>query len=99
MSSAAHRDAVSTLAEKATPYFTENQVKWRNKSVSQARLALAIDQIVVHMREKGVDMATMNGLTAYRDEDGIHVTIELGTLPLLAESGGTGATGGHRAAR
>ena len=70
MSSAAHRDAVSTLAEKATPYFTENQVKWRNKSVSQARLALAIDQIVVHMREKGVDMATMNGLTAYRDEDG-----------------------------
>ena len=48
MSSAAHRDAVSTLAEKATPYFTENQVKWRNKSVSQARLALAIDQIVVH---------------------------------------------------
>ena len=44
-------------------------------------------------------MATMNGLTAYRDEDGIHVTIELGTLPLLAESGGTGGTGGHRAAR
>ena len=43
MSSAAHRDAVATLAEKATPYFVENQVKWRSKPVSQARLALGIE--------------------------------------------------------
>ncbi|MEP9385092.1 hypothetical protein [Nocardioides sp. KR10-350] len=82
MSSAAHRDAVATLSEKATPYFVENQLKWRSKPVSQARLALAIDQLVAHMRDKKVDMATMTGLTAYRDDDGIHVTIELGTLPL-----------------
>jgi len=82
MSSAAHRDAVSTLAEKASPYFVENQLKWRSKPVSQARLALAIDQLVAHMRDKKADMATMTGLTAYRDDDGIHVTIELGTLPL-----------------
>jgi hypothetical protein len=82
MSSAAHRDAVANLAEKAAPYFLENQVKWRSKPVSQGRLALAIDQLIAHMREKRVDMATMTGLTAYRDEDGIHVTIELGTLPL-----------------
>jgi hypothetical protein len=82
MSSAAHRDAVATLAEKAAPYFGENQLKWRSKPVTQARLALAIDQLVTHMREKKVDMATMTGLTAYRDEDGVHVTIELGTLPL-----------------
>ena len=82
MSSAAHRDAVATLAEKATPYFVENQVKWRSKPVSQARLALGIEQRVNHMRDKGVDMATMTGLTAYREDDGIHITIELGTLPL-----------------
>ena len=82
LSSAAHRDAVASLAEKAAPYFIENQVKWRSKPVSQARLALAIDQLVAHMRDKKVDMATMTGLTAYRDDDGIHLTIELGTLPL-----------------
>lgn len=82
MSSAAHRDSVANLAEKATPYFSENQLKWRSKPVSQARLALAIDQLVTHMRDRKVDMATMTGLTAYRDDDGIHVTIELGTLPL-----------------
>jgi hypothetical protein len=82
MSSAAHRDAVASLAEKAAPYFTENQMKWRSKPVSQARLALAIDQLVAHMREKKTDMATINGLTAYRDDDGLHVTIEVGTLPL-----------------
>lgn len=82
MSSAAHRDSVAALAEKAAPYFLENQVKWRSKPVGQARIALAIDQLVAHMRDKGADMATMTGLTAYRDEDGIHLTIELGTLPL-----------------
>lgn len=81
MSSAAHRDAVANLAEKAAPYFIENQVKWRSKPVSQARLSLAIDQLVDHMREKNADMVTMTGLTAYREEDGIHITIELGTLP------------------
>lgn len=43
---------------------------------------LAIDQIVQHMRAKKPDLATMTGLTAYREEDGIHLTIELGTLPL-----------------
>jgi len=82
MSSAAHRDAVATLAEKAAPYFSENQVKWRSKPVTQARIALAIDQLVDHMRVKKTDMATMTGLTAYRDDDGIHITIELGTVPL-----------------
>lgn len=82
MSSAAHRDAVANLAEKAAPYFAENQVKWRSKPVTQARIALAIDQLIDHMRSRKTDMATMTGLTAYRDDDGIHVTIELGTLPL-----------------
>lgn len=82
MSSAAHRDAVAALAEKAAPFFIENQMKWRSKPVSQARLALAIDQLVAHMRDKKTDMATMTGLTAYRDDDGIHLTIELGTVPL-----------------
>lgn len=70
------------LAEKAGAYFVENQVKWRSKPVSPARVALAIDQLVTHMRDKRVDMATMNGLTAYRDDDGIHITIEVGTMPL-----------------
>ncbi len=82
MSTAAERDAIAALAEKAWPYFESNQVKWRNKPVTQARLALAIDQLVEHMRTKSPDLATMTGLTAYREDDGIHVTVELGTLPL-----------------
>lgn len=82
MSTAAERDAIANLAEKAAPYFEANQVKWRSKPVTQARLALGLAQLVNHMRDKKVDMATMTGLTAYRDEDGIHLTIELGTLPL-----------------
>jgi hypothetical protein len=80
--SAAERDAIASIAEKATPYFEANQVKWRSKPVTQARVALAVEQLLNHMREKKVDMATMPGLTAYRDDDGIHLTIELGTLPL-----------------
>ena len=82
MSTAAERDAIAGLAEKAAPYFEANQVKWRSKPVTQARLALGLAQLLQHMREKKVDMATMTGLTAYRDDDGIHLTIELGTLSL-----------------
>ncbi len=82
MSTAAERDAIAALAEKAFPYFESNQVKWRSKPVTQARLALAIEALAEHMRVKRSDLATMTGLTAYREEDGIHVTIELGTLPL-----------------
>ena len=82
MSTAAERDAVATLAEKAFPYFEANQVKWRSKPVTQARLALAIEALADHMRAKNPDLATMTGLTAYREDDGIHLTIELGTLPL-----------------
>ncbi|MFT4287039.1 hypothetical protein [Nocardioides sp.] len=82
MSTAAERDAIATLAEKAFPYFEANQVKWRSKPVTQARLALAIEALADHMRAKRPDIATMTGLTAYREEDGIHLTIELGTLPL-----------------
>jgi hypothetical protein len=82
VSSAAERDAIATLAEKAWPYFENNQVKWRSKPVTQARLALAIEALADHMRAKKSDIATMTGLTAYREEDGIHITIELGTLPL-----------------
>lgn|GEM_PF-5808154 len=82
MSTAAERDAIASVAEKAAPYFEANQVKWRSKPVTQARVALALDQLLKHMREKRADMATMTGLTAYRDDDGIHLTIELGTLPL-----------------
>lgn len=82
MSTAAERDAIATLSEKAWPYFRDNQVKWRNKPVTEARLALAISQLLAHMRAKKPDLATMTGITAYREEDGIHLTIELGTLPL-----------------
>ncbi len=82
MSSAAERDAIATLAEKAHPFFESNQVKWRSKPVTQARLALALEALAEHMRAKKPDIATMTGLTAYREEDGIHLTIELGTLPL-----------------
>jgi hypothetical protein len=82
MSTAAERDALASIAEKAAPFFEANQVKWRSKPVTQARIALGLDQLLKHMREKKVDMATMTGLTAYRDDDGIHRTIELGTLPL-----------------
>jgi hypothetical protein len=82
VASAAERDAIASLAEKAWPYFESNQVKWRSKPVTQARLALAIEALLTHMRSKKSDIATMTGLTAYRDEDGIHVTVELGTLPL-----------------
>jgi len=82
LSTAAERDAIASVAEKAAPYFEANQVKWRSKPVTQARVALALDQLLKHMREKRADMATMTGLTAYRDDDGIHLTIELGTLPL-----------------
>ena len=82
VSSAAERDAIASLAEKAWPYFENNQVKWRSKPVTQARLALAIEALADHMRAKKSDIATMTGLTAYREEDGIHITIELGTVPL-----------------
>ncbi len=82
MSSAAERDAIASIAEKAWPFFEQNQVKWRSKPVTQARLSLAIDQLIEHMRTKKPDVATMTGLTAYREDDGIHLTIELGTLPL-----------------
>ena len=82
MSRAAERDAIATLAEKAWPYFENNLVKWRSKPVTQARLALAIEALLDHMRAKKSDIATMTGLTAYREEDGIHITVELGTLPL-----------------
>lgn len=82
MSSVTERDAIATLAEKAIVYFEADQVKWRSKPVTQARLALALEALVEHMRAKKPDIATMTGLTAYREEDGIHLTIELGTLPL-----------------
>jgi len=82
MSSAAERDAIAALAEQAWPHFSANEVQWRGKPVTQARLALAIAQLVEHMRERRPDLATMTGLTAYREDDGIHLTIELGTLPL-----------------
>ena len=80
--SAAERDAIASIAEKAAPYFEANQVKWRSKPVTQARLALAIEALVQHMRAKKSDIATMTGLTAYREEDGIHITVEVGHLPL-----------------
>jgi hypothetical protein len=81
MTTAAQRDAIAALAEKAWPYFREIEAKWRNKPVTQARLALTIEHMLEHLRTNTrVDSVSGSGLTLYRDEDAIHVTIEVGTL-------------------
>lgn len=81
MTTAAQRDAIAALAEKAWPYFRENELKWRNKPVTQARLALTIEHMLEHLRTNPrVDSVSGSGLTLYRDEDAIHVTIEVGNL-------------------
>jgi RNA binding exosome subunit len=83
MGTPAERDAIAALADKAWPYFRDNDAKWRGKPVTSARLALTIENLVLHLRaDKRGDTVTSSGLTVYRDDDGIHVTIEVGTVPL-----------------
>jgi hypothetical protein len=81
MTTAAQRDAIAALADKAWPYFRENETKWRNKLVTQARLALTIEHMLEHLRTNPkVDSVSGSGLTLYREDDAIHVTIEVGNL-------------------
>lgn len=83
MSTADDRDAIAAITERAWPAFRDNNWKWRNKPVTQARLALGIQYVVEHLRGRPeVESVSLNTLTAYRDETGvIHVTVEVGELP------------------
>lgn len=83
MATADDRDAIAAIAEKALPVFRENGWKWRNKPVTEGRLALGIQHVVEHLRQHpDVESASLGAVTAFRDEKStvIHVMVEVGEL-------------------
>lgn len=78
-----HDDNIADMAKRASVLFTAENRKWRDRTVTEADIALAIRRGIDQMKENPeAELSGTGGLVFLRDKssDAIDVLVGLGTI-------------------